>query len=201
MNNKHKTEKKLTGGVVTIIVLIFCLCITSFAIVYATVDVDNNVFKTGWVKINLNDSKPIINDNDLLFEPGMTVCRDFFIENLSTDPEGVYYKLYFSGITGGLADVLEVTITSKAAATDGAGYVPLSELSPADVYYSGKVTELERDMVDAVPRKLGDKEKLELVIYFRFPPECGNEAENLTLSFDLCAEAVQSRNNPNKLFD
>ena len=50
-----KTVKKLTGGIIAIIVLAVCLCITTFALVYASVSVENNLFRTGEVKINLND--------------------------------------------------------------------------------------------------------------------------------------------------
>ena len=64
---------------VIIIVLAFCLCITTFALVYASVSVGNNLFHTGEVKINLNDGKPVIREHEFLFEPGMTVVKDFFI--------------------------------------------------------------------------------------------------------------------------
>ena len=78
---KTKTTKKLTGGIVTIIVLAVCLCVTTVALVRAMVSVDNNLFHTGSVKINLNDGKPVIQEHEFLFEPGMTVKKDFFIEN------------------------------------------------------------------------------------------------------------------------
>ena len=99
-----KTAKKLTGGIIAIIVLAVCLCITTFALVYASVSVENNLFHTGEVKINLNDGKPVIQEHEFLFEPGMTVAKDFFIENDST--WDVFYRLYLDNVTGGLSDVL-----------------------------------------------------------------------------------------------
>ena len=42
------------------------------------------------VKINLNNGQPIISEHEFLFEPGMTVKKDFFVENMSTD--SVYYR-------------------------------------------------------------------------------------------------------------
>ena len=60
MNDNSKTAKKLTGSIIAVIVLAICLCITTFALVWATVSVDNNLFHTGTVKINLNDGKPVI---------------------------------------------------------------------------------------------------------------------------------------------
>ena len=87
-----KTAKKLTGGIITIIILVICLCITTFALVYTSVSVENNRFHTGEVKINLNDGKPVIREHEFRFEPGMTVVKSFFVENDST--WDVYYRLY-----------------------------------------------------------------------------------------------------------
>ena len=102
--SETKTAKRLTGGIIAIIALAVCLCITTFALVYASVSVENNLFHTGEVKINLNDGKPVIREHEFLFEPGMTVVKDFFIENDST--WDVYYRLYLDNVTGGLSDVL-----------------------------------------------------------------------------------------------
>lgn len=88
-SNQKTTSKKLTASVVTVFVLAICLCITTFALIWATVSVENNLFHTGIVKINLNDGKPVIEEHEFLFEPGMTVKKDFFIENQST--WDVYY--------------------------------------------------------------------------------------------------------------
>lgn len=80
MNDNSKTAKKLTASVVTIIILAVCLCITTFALVFATVSVDNNLFHTGSVEINLNDGKPVIEEHEFLFEPGMTVQKNFLLK-------------------------------------------------------------------------------------------------------------------------
>lgn len=69
MREPNKTAKKLTGSVITIILLAACLCITTFALVYSTVAVENNLFQTGAVKINLNDGQPVIEEREFLFEP------------------------------------------------------------------------------------------------------------------------------------
>ena len=110
-----KTAKKLTGSIIAVVVLAICLVITTFALVWATVSVDNNLFRTGSVKINLNDGKPVIEEHEFLFEPGMTVKKDFFIENESTCD--VFYKLYFENVQGGLADVLEITVKTNVIRT------------------------------------------------------------------------------------
>lgn len=179
---ENTTSKKLTASVATIIVLALCLCITTFALVWATVSVDNNLFHTGIVKINLNDGKPIIEKHEFLFEPGMTVKKDFFIENQST--WDVYYKLYFDDIDGGLADVLEITVK------DG-----------DRTLYQGQANELTRANVGAANDVLKLNERRELTVYFHFPEEAGNSTQNLRLTFSMKADAVQTKNNPNKLFD
>lgn len=182
LNSSSTTSKKLTASVATIIILTICLCITTFALVWATVSVDNNLFQTGTIKINLNDGKPIIEEHEFLFEPGMTVKKDFFIENQST--WDVYYKLYFTDVEGGLADVLEITIK------DG----------DKDLY-KGTASDLTRDNLGAANDILKLNERRELTVYFHFPKEAGNETQNRVLSFSMMADAVQTKNNPNKLFN
>lgn len=180
-DNQNKTEKKLTTSIAAVVILSICLVLTTFALVYSAVSVDSNLFKTGTVKINLNDGKPVIEEHEFLFEPGMTVKKNFFIENQST--WDVYYKLYFDGIEGGLADVLDVSVN------DG-----------DKVLFSGKVSELTRANVGAADDILKLNERRNLTITFHFPEEAKNDTQNLFLSFDLSADAVQTKNNPDKLF-
>ena len=180
--SESKTAKKLTGGIVAIIILAICLAVTTFALVYATVSVENNLFRTGEVKINLNDGEPVIREHEFIFEPGMTVTKDFFIENEST--WDVYYKIYFDDVSGGLADVLEVTIK------DG-----------DKTLYSGTANELTRQNVIAADDTLKIGQRRNLTVVFHYPENSGNDTQNLDLTFTMCAEATQTKNNPNKLFD
>ncbi len=182
MREQNKTAKKLTGSVITIILLAVCLCITTFALVYSTVAVDNNLFQTGTIEIDLNGGKPVITGGEYLFEPGVTVEKPFYIENQGT--WDVYYKLYFDNIEGGLADVLEVEIR------DG-----------ATVLFDGKIAGLTKEQVGAADDILKLNERRELTISFHYPEEAGNGGQALYLSFDLKADAVQAKNNPNRLFD
>lgn len=179
---KSKTAKRLTGSMIAVVILALCLCVTTFALVYSTVSVEYNIFHSGAVKINLNDGKPIIEEHEFLFEPGMTVEKNFFLENQST--WDVYYRLYFSDIEGGLADVLEVSIR------DG-----------ERVLFHGKIAELTKDKVGAADDILLLNERRDLTVSFHFPEEAGNKAQGLELTFTMGADAVQTKNNPNKLFD
>ncbi len=180
--NNSKTAKKLTGGIAAIVILAICLCVTTFALVYESVAVENNLFRTGGVKINLNDGEPVIREHEFLFEPGMTVKKNFFIENEST--YDAYYKIYFSDVSGGLENVLEITVS------DG-----------DRVLYSGTAKSLSAENVTAADDYLKLKERKDLTVTFHFPEEKGNETQNLDLEFTLCAVGVQTKNNPNRLFD
>ena len=182
MNKQKQIRKKLTASVVTMVILAFGLCVTTFALVYSIVTVDNNRFQTGTVKINLNGGKPVIEDHEFLFEPGMTVEKDFFIENEST--WDVYYRLYLENVEGGLAEVLDVSIR------DG-----------DTVLYSGKAADLTETKAVTADDRLKLHERRELTITFHYPEEAGNSAQTRYLSFNLSADAVQTKNNPRRQFD
>ena len=70
-----------------------------------------------------------------------------------------------------------------------------------NVLYAGKAAELIKENAGAADDILKLNERRELTISFHFPEEAGNDAQNLYLSFDLKADAVQTKNNPNRLFD
>ena len=179
---ENKTAKRLTCGIIAIVALAVCLCITTFALVYASVSVENNLFHTGKVKINLNDGKPVIREHEFIFEPGMTVKKDFFIENDSS--WDVYYRIYLENVSGGLKDVLEITVKDGDRAL-----------------YSGTASELTQQNVTAADDTLKIGQKRNLTVYFHFPEDKVNETQNLDLTFTMCTEATQTKNNPNRLFD
>lgn len=184
MNKKriNPLEKKLGFGIVMLFVLIGCLCITTVALTRTVLLVRDNYFQTGLVKINLNDGEPVIRDDEYIFEPGMTVVKEFFIENQSTD--SVYYRLYLDNIEGELADIIEITI-----------------LDGAKSLYSGLARDLTKELSLAADDKLLVNERRELEIWFYYPPDEGNRGQAQALEFDLCAQAVQTRNNTDKQFD
>ena len=134
------------------------------------------------MKINLNNGEPVIREHEFLFEPGMTVEKEFFIENEST--WDVYYRIYLDNVSGGLADVLTVTIR------DG-----------EKILYTGTASELTRQNVIAADDTLKIGQRRSLTVIFHYPEDKGNDTQNLDLTFTMCAEATQTKNNPNKLFD
>ncbi len=181
---KHNTTtyKRLTASVVIILLLSVCLAVTTFALVYSMVAVEGNLFHTATVRINLNGGQPVIRDDEFLFEPGMTVKKDFYLQNDSTCE--VYYRLYFQNVDGGLADVLQVKIC------DG-----------DKLLFAGSLAELTRANVTAADDSLQMGQRRDLQIYFHFPEDAGNAAQNQYLTFDLAAEAVQVKNNTDKSFE
>lgn len=181
-NKQNKTAKKLTRAIILAVFLAICLCITTYALVMAHVSVKENRFQTGSVDINLNDGKPVIEEHEFLFEPGMTVKKDFFIQNESTCK--VYYKLYFDKVTGGLANVLEITIQTGDK-----------------ILYHGTAASLSNANVAAADDVLGVGERRNLTILFHYPEGADNSGQNQTLTFDLSAKAVQTRNNDKKEFE
>ena len=181
-NESNPIIKKLIICIGVIIVLAVFLSVTTFALVYSSVTVDENTFRTGKVKINLNNGAPIITEDEYLFEPGMTVKKEFFIENLSS--EAVYYKIYFDNTRGGLSRVLDIRVLDNKTGTE---------------LYNGKADTFTRS--NSVSEELLLNEKRTLTAIFHYPAECGNSTKNMDLSFDMCAVATQTSNNPDKKFE
>lgn len=175
------TTKKYRYSVIILIALIICLCITSFALAYANLVVNGNLFTTAEVSISLQDGKPVFEAVQYI-EPGATIERDFFVRNTGT--ADAYYKLYFTNIDGELADHLIVTLKEGE-----------------NVLYYGKASEFTKE--NAVLFKdditIGEKRIYTLSVYL--PKEEGNAVQDKEFYFDFVADAVQSKNNPNILFE
>ena len=179
--SKRKGLGALRGGIAAIIVLILCLFVTTAAIRYSVAAVRDNTFKTGSIKIDLNGGSPVISEHEFLFEPGMTVQKDFYIKNESTCD--VYYRLYFEHVSGGLADVLRITVM------DGEKQI-----------YNGTAKSLNREAIPAADDYLKIGERRNLTVLFYYPKEAGNDTGDSSLSFVLSAEAVQMLINPGMIF-
>lgn len=182
MSSSGKTRKRLSVGIWLTVVLLIALAVSTIALWYTSVAVEGNVFQTGTVSINLNDGVPVITEEEFLFEPGMTVVKDFFIENESTID--VFYRVYFENVEGSLAEVLEVTIKHGDS-----------------VIYSGKAADLTKEKAEALGDVLSVDETIWLTAEFHLPENAGNVAQKKDMLFDICADAVQTKNNPDKLFE
>lgn len=181
MRSNRNTSKRLILNISTITALTLCLIVTTYALTmkYAS---SQGMFQTGEVKININDGLPVINGNEFLFEPGMTVEKDFFVKN-----EGdcdVYFKVYFDNVDGELADILNVKVVD--------GDSILFDGTPK------KFTKLNTAVAENV---LKQNENRNLKIFFHYPKSSVNSNQDCELSFNLCAKAVQAKNNANKEFE
>ncbi len=175
--------KRLSISLVSLVALCLCLCITSFALGMAVYEVRSNRFQTGGIEIDLNGGRPVITAEEFLFEPGMTVEKPFYIQNNGT--WAVYYKLYFSHVSGNLGDVLDVTILNDRG----------------EELLSGKLAALTEKRVPALENELAVDQRENMTVRFHFPEESGNETQGGSLTFELSAIAVQTKNNPDKEFD
>lgn len=71
--------------------------------------IEDNLIHTGVCKINLNDGKPIIREDEYLISwHGFCIQKDFFIENMGTSNS--YCEIYLDNIEGDLGKFIEVTI-------------------------------------------------------------------------------------------
>lgn len=99
-----------------------------------------------------------------------------------TEPQ--FYRLYLDNVTGGLSDVLTVTIK------DG-----------DKILYTGTANELTKQNVIAADDTLKIGQRRNLTVVFHYPESSGNDTQNHDLTFTLCAEATQTKNNPGRLFE
>lgn len=177
------TSRRWMGSAVVTVLLVLGLVVTTLAIGLSVAERPDNIFSTGKIKLNLNDSKPVITENEYLFEPGMTVDKPFFLKNEGAD---CWYRLYFDKVSGSLSSVLEVTVS------DG-----------ETVLFTGKMSDLTQSSADwlgILPAVGATGSYRTMTITFRFPEDAGNAAQGGTLQFDLCADGTQVRNNPGQNF-
>ena len=180
-------KRKGTATAAAVILLAAGFLMTSFALIRVSQEVKENEFQTGTVKLNINDGLPVIDADDLeeefrRLEPGMQVRKTFFVENLSSGP--VYYRVYLDKVEGTLAEILDIRIQ------DG-----------ETVLCCGKARELTRSAVlEKGELGTGENARKELTIWFIYPKEAGNETQDRSMTFELCADAVQMKNNPDRRF-
>lgn len=176
-----KLAGKLMAGVIALTVLLMSLCVTTLALIYENLISHEADISTGKVSIDVNGGEPIITEGEFEFEAGTTVKKTFYLQNNSTC--AVYYRLYFSDINGALADAMIVTVSK--------GETPL---------YTGRIGDLtaKGNAADDILR-VDERRELTLTLYL--PETVGASVAGETLSFTLCADAVQAPNNDNKVFE
>lgn len=184
---RNRPLARLLAVLLALTLLVSALCVTAYAATRVSTSLRDNWFRTGTVDINLNDGNPVVSpETDAMFarfEPGMTTKSPFFIRNQGTGP--VYYKLYFDQVEGDLAKVLRLSVTR---ASDGA------------VLYDSDLSHFTRMGVGPTTLRLEAGERQELLLWLHYPEDAGNDGQKKELTFVLCADAVQTQNNPNGAF-
>ena len=205
MKNKSKTAKKLTGSIGLIVLLALCLGLTTLALVYTGVTVEENLFTTGRVSIELKgpNGENVVypEENPLQIEPGETERNAFCLENTGT--VSAYYRLYFSFSFETTEDG-ELTERGRAQQTlAGNLQVKIYKRGESEPLYNGPMIELVKgsDEVEDTVGVLGKEETQWFDIYVTLPEGIKNDAADSDLSFDICADAVQAENNDGRLFN
>ena len=161
--------------------MVIGLCVTTYAATRSGAK-SEGFFQTGEIKININDGKSVIDAGEFMFEPGATIEKEFFVKNEGTGD--VYFKVYFEDIKGELANILNVSLF------DG-----------DELLFKGTADKITRNNVLTAEKILTASETRNLRIIFNYPASSGNAGQGCDLSFKLCAEAVQAKNNANKEFE
>jgi len=191
MQENKNPRRRLYTLLILLLLVAGAFVLTVYASSRIAREVKENYFQTGEIDINLNDGMPVIAPasgdpqdavHGYLFEPGVTVEKSFFVSNEGTGD--FYYKIYFSQVEGDMADALEITIRDESGR----------------VLFSGILEDMTRLAVKPADDVLAPGDRRDLTISFHMPEEKGNEAQDKTISFILCADAVQTKNNPNKEF-
>lgn len=174
-------EKKILIGTILAFLLVICLLLCMEQREFEGIFIKDNQLKTGTVELNLNDGIPLLQENEYFFYPGMTLEKTIFIENTGSD--SVYYRLYFEDISGSLSDHLIVTIQDDGKTLCACTVSGMTAKNAATA--SGELAPAQRR---------------NLTVCFQLPEDCPEDLENQRLHFTLCAEAVQTKNNPEMNF-
>lgn len=182
MSKPDSTKKKAYGSIIAIVLLFFMLVLTTYALVLSMVSVDGNLFEMGTVEIELNGGETIFDGSDMNIEPGHSVRKDFTVENNGT--ADVYYRLYLENITGSMKRSLNFEIYEGDK-----------------LLFSGNAEELSKETpcVSNTPLAAGETKILTAVV--KMYEKAGNGFQSSSVSFDITADAVQAKNNPDKAFE
>lgn len=175
------SRKRLFFGIFLAVLLILGFGITTVALIWQKVTVDENLFQTGSVCIFLNEEQPVFQE-DMLFEPGMVVKKDFTLRNNSTCD--VHYRLYFTEVEGVFSEELLVEVLDKET-----------------VLFEGTLADMNGKKSEGANGILTQGEERIMTIVLQMPEDCGNVMQGQTVLFDLKADAVQTVNNPDALFE
>lgn len=191
---RSDTRRRWLSSALLTFLLTLGLIVTSVAITISSVEVRENVFTTGTVKLDLNGGAAVVdmtktnqNNESNFSEPGFRIKRDFYLKNIGS--AAAYYKLYAgyedTPENNALANALDVEITYKDTGV---------------LLFSGKLSALNLSSAPVGDSSLDAGDTVWFTAIFRFSKDAGNDLQNKMLSFDLYARGTQVKNNPGKNF-
>ena len=193
MKQKSNTKRKAYQSLIIIFILVVMLAATTYALALSFVSVDDNQFETGDVEIEINNGKAIFDDENLKIEPGYRLVKTFTVKNTGT--ADAYYRFYLENVEGSLQDSLifsfyEGDVKDSLAGTN----------STVEPVLTGAAAELTKSDVAQGIGELKKGEEKTFTVLVKMKESAGNTYQGGYISFNLTAEAVQSRNNPNRGF-
>lgn len=175
-------NKKAINSFAFMLILMLMFAVTSLALFSQSLVLYNNSFETGGVKIDFNGGNVVFDEKDLLLQPDSGVTKTMTVKNISTG--SIYYRIYMENVCGSLASVLEFRVYRNGVLlrSDTASDFGADEALYCDVALSP-----------------GETDTYTISAYM--PGSSGNAYQNGYITFDLVANAVQSKNNPSLEFD
>jgi hypothetical protein len=175
------TKKKLYFNIISLILLFAMLVGATYAILIALVDVKDNFFETGYVKIELNGGKLVFDGSDFNLAPSSSITKPMTVKNLSSVP--IHYRVYLENVSGSLSEAISFNIYN------GSELVKTIEIADFD----------SKNALVSDESLIVNGEKTYSIEAF-FNESAGTTYQNATVTFDFVAEAVQAPYNPNKEF-
>ena len=194
---KIRLSRRLTVSVILIVLLLAALSATTLALVFEYLESDVTI-TTGTVSVAMGDTEAtaaegnttaVLDGASFLMEPGATHRAEIVVKN--TGSGEAYFRVYLQNFGNfvALADATTLTVVRQ----DGAG-------RDAEELYSGPMSGLSRATAQASEKTLAAGETATVSLYFHMPADVGNASQNVSVTFDLCAEAVQTKNNQDASF-
>ena len=174
-----KNQKMILTAAVVIVALLGILLSYVFFSVNAVSEKDVRLAQ-GKFDIVLNDGKPVLGD-DILFEPGMVIRKDFTLENKGT--ANSFYKIYFSELPQELAERINVSIM------DG-----------KQTLVSSSLFEMTKETAIIMNDNLLAGEKEVFTLCLELTEEIENVEQGMEYTLDMFVEAAQRENNPEAEF-
>jgi len=182
VDKANHTRKKAVGSIVMIAVLFLMLVVTTYALVASFVSVEDNAFETGMVQIELNGGRTVFDGSDMNIEPGHSLVRAFTVEN--TGSADVHYRLYLENVEGALQEALTFSIY------DG-----------DKLLFTGQAKDFSKQSSCTSETPLAAGETRTLTAIVKMDESAGSAYQTAGITFDMTAEAVQAKNNPDRLFE